>query len=222
MYARHKLVWLSAEGWLAARASAPVEHGAALQRWQDNDWPLVARRRDAGQASGESNRSLSLGLPLPPDPDSGVKVRIALQVPAATVARATDPLPLKDVLPALPDAWRAAMTALIDESVGLHLRVFGSTALQALTGLPYIGPASDIDLLFYPQTAQQLRAGLALLARHSAALPLDGEIVFPRGEAVAWKEWRAAQDSHARVLVKEIDTVRLVPPNLLLATLGDV
>jgi phosphoribosyl-dephospho-CoA transferase len=214
MFARHKLAWLSAEGWLAACTGTEPGHGAALRRWQDNGWPLVARRRDAGQAPDEE----SLGLALPPDADSGIKVRIAVRVPAATVVRSADPLPLKAVLPALPDRWRASMTALVDESVGLDLRVFGSTALQAITGLPYIHPSSDIDLLFYPQTQLQLRAGLALLERH-AALPLDGEIVFPRGEAVAWKEWRGAEDNDTRVLVKEIDAVRLVPGHLLLATL---
>ncbi|HEV7816165.1 MAG TPA: malonate decarboxylase holo-[acyl-carrier-protein] synthase [Janthinobacterium sp.] len=223
MYARHSLVWLTAPGWLAAQASlarAPAaesasNHAAALRRWQENDWPLVARRSDADLAPGE----ISLGLALPPDAASGIKVRIPLRAPAAAVARTADPLALKAVLPALPAHWSGAMQGLIADSVGLSLRVFGSLALQALTGAAYVGPASDIDLLLYPATERQLRSGLALLEKYAALLPLDGEIVFPRGAAVAWKEWRAAEASGARVLVKERDMVRLAPLNLLLATL---
>jgi phosphoribosyl-dephospho-CoA transferase len=39
-------------------------------------------------------------------------------------------------------------------------------------------------------------------------LPLDGEVLFPSGDAVAWKEWVGAGYSE-RVLAKCRDTVRL-------------
>jgi phosphoribosyl-dephospho-CoA transferase len=48
-------------------------------------------------------------------------------------------------------------------------------------------------------------------------LPLDGEIVFPSGDAVAWKEWAGAE----RVLVKRASAVRLAPVAELLSTLED-
>jgi phosphoribosyl-dephospho-CoA transferase len=50
-------------------------------------------------------------------------------------------------------------------------------------------------------------------------VPLDGEVVFPGGAAVAWKEWRGAYDSGRKVLVKTIDEVQLSWPEALLATL---
>jgi phosphoribosyl-dephospho-CoA transferase len=78
-----------------------------------------------------------------------------------------------------------------------------------------MGPDSDIDLLFFPANRNALDAGLALLERYSAVLPLDGEIVFPSGDAVAWKEWLNAD----RVMVKDAVTVRLAPTAALLATL---
>ena len=62
-------------------------------------------------------------------------------------------------------------------------------------------------------------AGLALLERHAATLPLDGEIVFPSGAAVAWKEWLSASRNEARVLVKDAGAVRLAPMAELLMTL---
>jgi phosphoribosyl-dephospho-CoA transferase len=63
-----------------------------------------------------------------------------------------------------------------------------------------------------------LHHGLALLDDYSRQLPLDGEIVFPSFQAVAWKEWRNAVPaaSRTRVLVKRIDCVLLAEPATLL------
>lgn len=233
MFARHNLAWLTADGWNAAQAfmraisRSDGDDGdiaaSALERWRLAGWPLVVRRSDPEAAPGEA----CLGLALPPDAD-GIKRRIALRVPAAGVVSTAPPLALARAIAllaerppasAVPAAWQAALAALRDDATGLDVRIYGSLALQALTGLPYLRAASDIDLLLQPRSDQQLRAGLALFGRHAAALPLDGEIVFPRGEAVSWKEWAAAQASGARVLVKEHHAVRLVPPELLAATL---
>ena len=46
-----------------------------------------------------------------------------------------------------------------------------------------------------------LDAALALLGKHAQRLPLDGEIVFPGGRAVAWKEWAAARAGARRLPV---------------------
>lgn len=228
MYARHKLVWLTAAGWDAAQASLSGTadddiQTDALARWRAAAWPLVARRRDADAAADE----VCLGLALPPDAATGHKWRIALRAPAAGVAKTAPPLALGEALSLLAGStalagWRTALGALRESSVGLDLRVYGSLALQALTGLPYLRDTSDIDLLLQPRSDRQLRSGLALLERYARVLPLDGEIIFPRGEAVAWKEWVAARDSGARVLVKDADTVRLTAPELLAATLENL
>jgi phosphoribosyl-dephospho-CoA transferase len=204
---RHKLAWLSPQGWRQALASAP-DHAQALQSWRRADWPLVARRQDADAAAGE----LALGLPLPPCPVKG-KVRIALRLPASAVLRSSEPLALMAVLPALPARWQPAAAALAAQAAAQHviLRVYGSAAWQALTGLHYIGPRSDIDLLFYPDSMAALEAGAALFRRHADHLPLDGEIVFPSGRAVAFKEWLLALEAGAgmRVMVKDDARVSL-------------
>lgn len=215
MYPRHKLVWLSADGWSGLLAAADATHAAPIRRWAEAGWPLVARRSDADLAAGE----VSLGLALPPDPDSGHKVRIALRAQLSGVSNSAPPLLLKDVIDTLPPAWREAAARLEAEAAGLTLRVYGSAALQALTGLPYLRPTSDLDLLFAPATDRQYQSGLALLQKYAGRLPLDGEVVFPRGSAVAWKELAAAGSTDDRVLSKESDTVRLTQLNLLLATL---
>lgn len=214
MFSRHNLVWLSPRGWSDAVDAAAPEHRAVLEKWRDKDWPAIVRRRDAQTHDNE----VCLGVALPPGADGG-KVRIALRAQALEVTRSMPPLPLKSVLSTLVSPWREELTALDNRAVGLVLRVYGSVALQVLTGLSYVTPQSDVDLLFYPATLQQLNAGLALLAFHATHLPLDGEIVFPSGQAVAWKEWLQAQAAGAHVLVKEQDTVHLSSPNALLATL---
>jgi phosphoribosyl-dephospho-CoA transferase len=210
MFSRHELVWLTPAGWDAALALAP---NAALHQWRDCDWPAVVRRHEVGIADD----MICLGLPLPES--YGVRQRVALVSRVDHVARRQAPLPLADVLGAAPPAWLAGLVALQRATSSFDLRVYGSLAMACLTGQAYLRPESDIDLLLRPATAGELGAGVALMAEHAALLPLDGEIVFPSGEAVAWKEWLAACRSHARVLAKSRDAVRLVEPAHLLATL---
>lgn len=222
MFARHDLVWLTSRGWQRVRAGAPLEAIDALDVWRDGGWPAVVRRAEAGLAPGE----VAIGFALPPRRAAGGKLakpRVGCRVELSDVQRRTRALPLVGALDAVPAAWRAPLAALESEAAaaGLGLAVYGSVALEALTGQRYITPQSDIDLLLRPQNREQLMAGLALLARHAASLPLDGEVVFADGRAVAWKELRAAFGSApgTRVLAKGLDRVALVAPEELMATL---
>ena len=157
--------------------------------------------------------TIGLGLALPPDPHTGVKMRIPLSVNLDDIARHELPLELAAAKSALPSAWQAAYSELSDDvcSRQLEFRVYGSLALQAITGLPYLTATSDIDVLFYPRTHAQLQQGLLLLRAHAQHLSLDGEIVFPSGRAVAWKEWVEATEhtNNVRVLVKSMSVLNL-------------
>ncbi len=211
MFCRHDLVWLAGRGWDAALGAALPGQHAAIEQWRRAGWPAVVRRADAGLAPGH----VSLGIPLPPAAD-GSKGRIALGASGDDVVRRTRPIGLADAARAAPGHWRAALAAL---AACMPLHAYGSLAMQALTGQSYVTPESDIDLLFLPADRDALDAGLALLEQHAAGLPLDGEIMFPSGEAVAWKEWIHAGRHPARVLVKDAGAVRLAPMADLLATL---
>lgn len=211
MFSRHDLVWLSGDGWDAARDGALPGHHTAIDQWRREDWPVIVRRADVGLAPGQ----VSLGIALPPAPD-GAKGRIALNIDASLIARGSPALALAAAAEAAPDHWRAPLAAL---SAAMSLRAYGSLAMQAITGQPYLSATSDIDLLFQPSDAASLEAGLALLARYAQVLPLDGEIVFPNGDAVAWKEWINAGEAGARVLVKDGAAVRLAQPESLLMSL---
>jgi len=221
MFARHDLVWLTSRGWQRVRASAPPEAIGALDGWRDGGWPAVVRRAEADMAPGE----VAIGFALPPRPEDGGKLRVGCRVELADVQRRTRALPLVGALDAAPLAWREGLAALERQAAdaGLGLAVYGSVALEALTGMQYLTEKSDIDLLLRPLNRQQLMAGLDLFAAHAATLPLDGEVVFPDGRAVAWKELRAAFDGApgARVLAKGLERVALVPPEELMATLEE-
>lgn len=210
---RHALAWLSDDGWRAAQACARPEHQAALAQWHAAGWPAVVRRLDADAAQDE----VCLGVPLPPDAE-GVKVRIPLRVPARHIARMADALELRTALPTA-DSWRDGLAALCDAAPGL--RVFGSLAMQSLTGMHYVSPSSDVDVLCRARSRAQLTNAMAVLAHHAQQLPLDGEIVFPGGAAVSWKEWQMAMTHPAKVLVKELRSVRLADTTALLATLEE-
>ncbi|KQW93367.1 hypothetical protein ASC94_12040 [Massilia sp. Root418] len=167
-----------------------------------------------GSVAGE----VFLGIALPPDAQ-GVKQRVGLRAALEHVERSAAPLTLKAARDAVPDGWRPGYAELERLSAGLDMRVFGSLAWQALTSLPCLSGTSDIDILFRPLSQQQLHAGLALLSSDGHGLPLDGEIMFPSGQAVSWKEWHAASAAKARVLVKDLAGVHLADREALLATL---
>ncbi|MDB5792825.1 MAG: mdcG [Massilia sp.] len=218
MFSRHDLVWLSARGWDHAGAGLPPAGRAAVAAWGARGWPAVVTRPPASLAPGQ----LALGIALPPCPD-GSKPRIAIAADALDIVRATPAMALAAAAGAAPAAWRTALAALDQQAaaIGLVLRVYGSLALQAVTGQAYLRAGSDIDLLLQPATRAGYRRALALLADHARGLPLDGECVFGDGCAVAWKELAACTDDGARVLAKSLHGVALVTVGSLLASLGE-
>lgn len=204
MYKRHDLVWLKPEGWQAALNALP-ERAAVFNYWQREDWPVAVRRADAG---ADPDKMVCTCLALPPDA-AGVKQRIPLHTAIDHVDRSMPPPALKAVRVALPTPWRNGFAELERLSAGLDFRVYGSLAWQALTTLPTLTEASDIDILFRPVNRHQLQAGLALLDSTHHGLPLNGEIMFPSGDAVMWREWLTARQAGARVLTKSVNGVRL-------------
>jgi phosphoribosyl-dephospho-CoA transferase len=210
MYRRHDLVWLTPRGWdTALHGLAGAQRELALD-WRMRALPTVVRRSEPGTPP----TLLCLGIPAPPDAHSGQKVRLGFATERCHVAEVRPALALDDA--EAPAAWQPGLASLgiALRAAGVDCRVFGSLAMQTLTGKAYLGAGSDVDLLLRPLNGAQLEAGLALVARHAQSLPLDGEIEFPFGHAVSWKEWlgtneRAARDAD-RVLAKHLDAVTLM------------
>jgi len=221
MFARHDLVWLTNRGWQRVASSAPPQARAALARWRDGGWPAVVRRAEVGLAPNE----VAIGFALPPRVEDGGKMKVGCCVEMSDVKRRTRALPLVGALDAVPEQWRAGLEELERQAfdTGMGLAVYGSVALAALTGQYYLTPHSDIDVLLQPTSRRQLMKGLDLLSWHAGILPLDGEVVFPDGRAVSWKELRAAFAGApgTRVLTKGLDRIALVLPEELMATLEE-
>jgi phosphoribosyl-dephospho-CoA transferase len=187
--------------------------------WLVADRPLVVARQPLGEVLSDT---ISVGLALPP---AQGKRRIALVVAAHDIVRHTPPLLLADAIIHAPAAWQPALAALDAAAtyIDLELRVFGSLAWQALSGLPYLTPQSDIDLLWHPLSHTQLQQGIALLARweQSSGLRADGEVLFGASNAVSWREWSTLKSGDdQRVLVKRASSAELVDARELLELLA--
>jgi phosphoribosyl-dephospho-CoA transferase len=219
MYRRHDLVWLTPQGWdTALRGLTDAPRALALD-WQVRGLPAVVRRTEPGMPPA----LLCLGIPAPPDAH-GQKVRLGFAAERRHIEKVTPALALDEA--EAPSAWQPGLASLriALRAAGIDCRVFGSLAMQTLTGDRYLSATSDVDLLLRPLDGAQLGTGVALLARHAQSLPLDGEIEFPFGHAVSWKEWRGA-DSHSRdgadrVLAKHLDAVALLRRDELLGQFG--
>jgi phosphoribosyl-dephospho-CoA transferase len=220
MYRRHDLVWLTPQGWDTALRPLDGAPLALAERWRTRALPVVVRRLEPDTPPD----LLCFGIPAPPDPHSGQKVRLGFAASRSHVARVSPALPLDDA--DAPVAWQPGLASLriALRAAGVDCRVFGSLAMQTLTGDHYLGANSDVDLLLRPLNGAQLEAGLALVARHAQTLPLDGEIEFPFGHAVSWKEWLGvpgqARHGFDRVLAKHLDSVALLTRDELLGQFG--
>lgn len=185
---RHQLVRVSSEAWDALLASrGDLADEPLLVDWAVHGWPLIVRRRMPGEGGG-----LPLGLPLPP---WAGKRRIALLMQPESVV-SVSPLPeLSDVMESAPSAWRACLQELLETAgkYSVDTRVFGSLAWQWLTGLDYLRPGSDLDLVWTLPRRDRIHPFLAELADIESRAPmrLDGELVREDGAGVNWRELHA-------------------------------
>ena len=213
---RHDLLHVTPDAWGSALSRSRSAIDLPLVRdWADRGWPVIVRRRDAA----EDHTMVPIGLPLPPELG---KRRVALVLQADDVEQRSSPPLLDEAARAAHPAWQSTIDALVTlgRRTGAEPRAFGSLLWQHLTGLAYLSPSSDIDLL-WPVPASfdiySLLFGIAEVQRH-ARLRIDGEILFPDGGGVNWRElWSAhgAKD-RATVLAKTMEGVRLLDLNLLM------
>jgi phosphoribosyl-dephospho-CoA transferase len=201
-FQRHDLVWLGPR-WREALLAAPAAGDeAVIDDWVGRERPAVVCRRGPEAPAG----SVALGVALP-----GPGRRIGLLVTTDAIARRAAPLRLREAAASAPAAWRAPLAGLdmALAAVGTSAGVFGSLAWQHLVGEPYLRATSDVDLLLGLVGPASPWAGLGVLAAHDhGPVRLDGEVLLPGGRAVAWRELLRRP---ARVLVKSVDGVALLP-----------
>lgn len=206
---RQQLIRLSDDGWTRV-LDAPWDDGAraCLALWAARGLPLVVTRQPPSLAD-----AVAAGLPAPA---RFQRRRLALAVAARDLMFLDEFPPAAAVTRLLPWAlaapWRALVASLA--SAGCRARVYGGFGWQVLTRLSYVHAESDLDLLLpvsAPTHADEVARLLAELAWHGPRL--DGELLFPDGAAIAWREWRDHRQGRAsRVLVKRLRGVALESP----------
>ena len=215
---RHELLSVAPEFW--ASPAAPRRTTAVaplLVRWANEGWPVIVRR----PTIGDPPDNVPVGVPLPP---AAGKQRIAFTVPEEAVLQRSPPPSLRAVKHAADPGWEPTIRALeaLGACHGVAPAAVGSLLWQHRTGLHYLSPQSDIDVLWPVQAGCEvasLLAGIAA-AERTAPMRIDGEVIFSDGGAVNWRELYNAlsQDEPVEVLIKSMDAVRLVDASHLLSS----
>lgn len=206
---RQQLVRLTSDGW-SRLLEAPCEDAVreCLALWAAQGLPLVVTRQPA-----PGGDAIAVGLPAPA---RFRRRRIALSVAQDDVMFLDEFPPAEGVTRLLPRAvvapWRALVATLALH--GCRARVYGGFGWQAITRLAYVHAGSDLDLLLPVDAPAQADEVARLLAAAPWDGPrLDGELQFPDGAAIAWREWLDHRQGRAsRVLVKRLHGVALESP----------
>jgi phosphoribosyl-dephospho-CoA transferase len=213
MSGRHQLLRVTPAAWSEAIRGAAClltlyEAGRNLVGgWAERGWPVIRRR----PVPGEAPDGISVGLPLPP---ALGKLRLGFVVAAEGVLQPVAPVTLVDVLPAAPDAWQAQLSDVLRLGIrcGVRPRVFGALLWQHLTGLTYLHPGSDIDLIWPAPPSHALDMLLEGLEAidNAGPLRLDGEIISRSGAGVNWRElWHERGKPDGVVLAKSLNGAEL-------------
>lgn len=208
---RHDLVFVSPDGWRAMLAArADLADNSLVARWSDEGWPAIRRRAMPGEPSG-----VALGLPLPP---SAGKKRLSFLLQNDDIVSIARPPLLDAARSSAPLMWWPTLDRLGELAVrhSVDVRVFGSLAWRALTGLDYLTGRSDLDLLLDVRRDTDLDRLAADVAAIEADAPirLDGELMRDDGVAVNWRELHGGA---GEVLVKSLDGVGLLDRDLFIS-----
>lgn len=193
---RHQLARLSPGGWQRLLAGDwDPEARDCLQHWATQGLPLVVTRQP------HDDDVIALGLCAPA---CWQRRRLALRARPAEVTGFDEFPPLPALTAQLPPAAQAPARALVLALQGCraNAHVYGSHGWQHLTGLSHVREGSDLDL--WVGVADARHADAVARALDAFAVPgcrLDGELVFPGGAAVAWREWQAWRAGRAAALL---------------------
>jgi len=201
---RNQLLCVDSAGW--ARIGAhdwDAQAQTIFSHWRTHQLPLVVCRQ---RAETQPNH-VCMGLP---SPQQWSRRRVALTV-------CLDHLTAHAGFPTLGQVvqtnhWDSAVIELSDaiEKLGAKAHVYGSHGWQWLTGLTYLHEASDLDLSLSVNSWEMASHLVHCLANTAIHCRVDGEIVFPQGQAIAWRElYQLIQGKTLQVLMKDRHSIKL-------------
>jgi phosphoribosyl-dephospho-CoA transferase len=140
---RHSFAWITDSGspTKLAEGETSLNDVICLRNWLGRGRPVIIRR----PCRSEDGKSVYVGLSLPPDPG---KRRLAFRLPFSSLANVVEPPLWTECTEASSESSELAGPILsVIEAAKLSLQTFGSYAWQHYTGLSYVTPNSDIDLV---------------------------------------------------------------------------
>ena len=197
---RNGLVWLTIPGWdRVLGGDWDAQARLILRHWALRALPLVVCR----QRGENSPPTISLGLPAP---SVWNRRKLALEVASDEVGRVGS-FPTFEQLepPERRVSFAAAITEFRSNAAGFDgpIQVYGSFGWETLTGLPYVRPGSDLDLRVVVPNHEVAAAVARSLNALQLPMRVDGELAFPDGSAIAWREYfQWAEGKVDRMLVK--------------------
>lgn len=200
---RHTLVWLS-----HAPEAETTDDRARAAAWHMAGRPFVVTRRRSEGAD------IGLGFCTTDPAHSELRPRrVAAQTAIEGIVRQARPPALDEIAhcPAAA-ARKASFDRLLSAAAyaGIEIRVYGSWMWQALTGERHVHEASDLDVVIDVADLAAADRAAAFLAREEQELAfrIDGELSFSGLGEVQWRELLQDKDE---VLLKSVDTLKLVP-----------
>ncbi|MBS0517245.1 MAG: malonate decarboxylase holo-[acyl-carrier-protein] synthase [Proteobacteria bacterium] len=200
---RHCLVWLS-----EPPETFDTDDRARAVAWHAQGRPfVVTRRRGEGAEIGLGFCTTDLRHP-------GLRPRrVAAQTIPGHIVDSTRPPPLDAVARCAaartnkPSFMRLQAAA---SEAGLVVRIYGSWMWQALTDEPHVHDASDLDVVIDVASSAEAGRAAAMLAREEPMLAfrIDGELSLAGRGEVHWREYHQGKPE---IVLKSIDTLRLVP-----------
>jgi phosphoribosyl-dephospho-CoA transferase len=208
---RNGLVWLTAPGWdRVLSGDWDAQALGILRHWALMALPLVVCR----QRVENFPPTISLGLPAPSVWD---RRKLALEVTPDEVDR-VGRFPSFEQFERFKqfescETFIATINEIRSNAPGYEgsIEVYGSFGWETLMGMSYVRPSSDLDL----RVAVPDRATAAAVARALNALQLpirvDGELAFPDGSAIAWREYlQWVEGKVDRMLVKSRTSIGFI------------
>jgi phosphoribosyl-dephospho-CoA transferase len=202
---RNQLVSINERGW--AKIEDQAWDGQAqeiLAHWRANRLPLVVCRQQEETPADQ----VGVGLPAP---QKWSRRRMALMVRQDHITACFDFPTLAQM--AQQNHWSPAAHELAEalDILAVPARVYGSHAWQWITGLTYLHETSDIDLSLDVNATDMAYQVVNLLARTQLHGRIDGEIIFPEGQAIAWRELQMLfKGQVSQVLVKNRNSAWLL------------
>ena len=205
---RHDLAYLRPGAMRDLQFAAPLSNEAErwLGDWLDAGRPLVVcRQRHHTNADRSVDPRADLGAALPARLG---RAKLACRAPLAQITRVEPPLSIDRLRDVLGEKERSALSRLagVAQRLGVALGAYGSCSWEWLAGETHRSDHSDVDLICDVGHRDTLPYWLG--AMESSALDmndrLDGDVRFPGGQAVAWRELLRAlrSDATARVMFK--------------------